>query len=928
MPSDKIDTTMRFNADISNFKAAMSEANRAAKLANSEFEAVSSGMDDWAKSTDGLSAKLKQLATVQAAEERKLNVLKKAYAEVVEEQGENSKAAQELLIKINKQQAAVNKVSKEYDRYTDMLKDAERGTDDAADALEDMERGAEDAADALDEAGDAAKEAGKDAAESGDGWSIAKDVISDLVSEGISALIDALASAAEETREYRREMSKMAENAKGAGHDIEDMKDVLEEVASVTGETDAAMEGLNMLMASGLDTSGIELAADALSGAAMQFSGLKFEAIAEGLQETLAVGEAAGPFAELIERMGGDLEEFNEGLAACTTAAEKQQYTLKWLADSGLKEVHDAYVQNNADLVEAEAAQFRANEAMAALGAAVEPVTTKLTNLKAEILEGLTPVVENIIGYVMDNLPGIAPIITGVATALGVMAGALAIISLVKALRTAFVALNATLAANPIILVASALAGLAAGIASFVANESKRFVDSAKEWAASVTSFKGSINQARKGALDLSNVLSSTGKTMDELKAEISEAENGITDILSTAMAEQRALREEEIRQIQEYKERIRALEQEKLAIYRDQMQAEATMLQNQTAITQEEAAKSLGYQMEYLEMANEAARSSYQTELIQIQNKHKAAGTLNSQARIDEELAAKAHYDKQIAENEKYYNQSTALVMEAATEWVKTDAKKWAAIGKTEKESAEKYMLALNKLNADSANAFMTMYAEVKRTGGTVSAEADTIANDILMAFYNLPYWCEDVGHEALMGIISGIQDEFPRLKDASEMTAENIVVTLQNDLQVHSPSRVTRRIGGYVTEGLAVGMEEKEGWLSRKISNFAGRALSWIQDAFGINSPSEETEWMGEMLVAGLVNALRAGKKEAQEALAELTGTTLDGVNVGVNGTGGGVTGGKTIIFNQTNNSPRALNRREIYRQTFNALSYAGGV
>ena len=55
------------------------------------------------------------------------------------------------------------------------------------------------------------------------------------------------------------------------------MKRVLSDVASVTGETDAAMEGLNMLMATGLDTSGIELAADALSGAATKFDGLKLD---------------------------------------------------------------------------------------------------------------------------------------------------------------------------------------------------------------------------------------------------------------------------------------------------------------------------------------------------------------------------------------------------------------------------------------------------------------------------------------------------------------------------------------------------------------------------------------------------------------------------------------------------------------------------
>lgn len=448
MAEENIKTTLQFQADITDFKAAMSEANRSIKLANSEFKAASSGMDDWANSTDGLSAKLRQLANVQAAEERKLDVLKDAYAKVAKEQGENSAAAQDLLVKINNQQAAVNKVEKEYKQFAAKLDEVESAADSAEDALENI--------------GKAAKDAGEEAEKSGDGWTIAKDVIADFVSNIVQNAVDALLSAAEATREYRREMAQLAQNAADSGHDMEAMKDTLAGVAAVTGETDAAMEGLNMLMATGLDTTNLELAADAFAGAATKFDGLKFEGLAEGLQETLATGAAVGPFAELIERTGGNLEAFNEGMAACTTQAEKQQYAMQWLADSGLKTVHDAYVQNNADLVEAEKAQFRYNEAMAGIGAAVEPIDTALTNLGATIAEAIAPVVEDIVQWLLDNLPTIEPIIIGLAAALGVLAAALAIQGIIKGVTSAFALLNSTLLANPIVLIVGLLAGLVA----------------------------------------------------------------------------------------------------------------------------------------------------------------------------------------------------------------------------------------------------------------------------------------------------------------------------------------------------------------------------------------------------------------------------------------------------------------------------------
>lgn len=456
MPGEEINTTLRFDADITDVKAAMQEATRATKLANSEFKAVAAGMDDWSSSTDGLSAKLRQLSTVQQAEERKLEVLKTAYQAVVKEQGENSAAAVDLATKINNQQAVVSKTAKEYDSYSAKLEEVERAADGAATDIK--------------KAGDAAKDAGEAAEESGEGWTVVKDVISDLVSNVISWAVDSFMQAAEATREYRRDLAQLSQNAADAGHDMDTMKEKLSDVAAVTGETDAAMEGLNMLMASGLNTDQLVLAADALSGAATKFDGVKFEGIAEGLQETLAVGEAVGPFAEVIERTGGDLEKFNEGLAACTTQADKTNYVMDWLANSGLKDVHDAYVQNNSDLIEAEKAQFRLNEAMASVGSVTEPIVTAFTNITAALLEKLAPAAEKTIGWLLDNTGLVTPIVTGLAAAFGVLAAALAIQGIISGVQKAFALLNTTLLANPFVLVAAAIVGLVAAFATLWQN--------------------------------------------------------------------------------------------------------------------------------------------------------------------------------------------------------------------------------------------------------------------------------------------------------------------------------------------------------------------------------------------------------------------------------------------------------------------------
>ena len=134
MPKEEM--TTRFKVDLSELKAGIQEANRQIRLANSEFKAATSGMDDWSKSADGVSAKLKQLNDVLAAEKQKLTSLEEQYALVVKEQGESSKGAEELRIKINSQKAAIGDTEKKIKEYSEKLADMKSSSDKAETASE------------------------------------------------------------------------------------------------------------------------------------------------------------------------------------------------------------------------------------------------------------------------------------------------------------------------------------------------------------------------------------------------------------------------------------------------------------------------------------------------------------------------------------------------------------------------------------------------------------------------------------------------------------------------------------------------------------------------------------------------------------------------------------------------------------------------
>lgn len=133
---------------------------------------------------------------------------------------------------------------------------------------------------------------------------------------------------------------------------------------------------------------------------------------------------------------------------------------------------------------------------------------------------------------------------------------------------------------------------------------------------------------------------------------------------------------------------------------------------------------------------------------------------------------------------------------------------------------------------------------------------------------------------------------------------------------------------IGKNLVQGLWNGISNSLQWIKNKISGWVDNVLDFIKDLFGIHSPSTETEWQGEQLVAGYVKALQNGRREMASAMQDFVKSGLGAVDVKPTDSLPGNTAGKTIIFNQTNNSPRALSRREIYRQTHNALAHAGGV
>jgi hypothetical protein len=450
-----------FGADVSDLKEGLELANKQISNATKSFEKSTAGMKDWQKSIEGVEAKVNQLSAILVSQNRKLAGLRAEYKKVAEEQGASSEAALKLQQQIKRQQSIVNQTQKEFLNYSDTLDKAKKGQ-------VDLEKVSLKAGKAVDKMGDDAKDAG-------DGFTVAGGAIATFVGNGLTALVRGAANAAKSilglsdaTREYRRTLATLDTAADDAGVNTDKMREKFTDLMGVFNDEDSVTEGLNNLMAAGFDEKNIDAITQQLEGAALKFKDtLKFEGISDGLQETLATGKAIGPFAELLERSGVNLETFDEGLGKATTSAEKQNYVLQELSKLGLADVSKNFREQNADMIAAEKANVNWQNTVAKAGEKIEPITTKIREGFTKILDKVLELVSGadleafgekietaFDGFVNDTLPKIVDAVqwisdnkdflTPIAIGIGVVTGALAALNIVLGIQSAIMAANPT----------------------------------------------------------------------------------------------------------------------------------------------------------------------------------------------------------------------------------------------------------------------------------------------------------------------------------------------------------------------------------------------------------------------------------------------------------------------------------------------------
>lgn len=472
--------------DVSDLKAGLNETRKSITTANKTFQSQTAGLDDWTKTTEGLQAKLTQLDTVLDMQQRNLRGYEAEIKRVSELEGDHTEQLRKLNDKLLDAKTSIGKTEKAQRKYKAMLEEVEAETKDVDSATGKLARSFGD----LDNASVDLK----------GGFTILKGAMANFVATAVTSLISGFRQAVEESRELRKETSRLETAFLDNGFTSEQATASFVELNSVLGDTGRSTEALQLLSTMADNESELSQYTNILTGVYAKFGdSLPVESLAEAMNHTAKLGEVQGTLADALEWVGINVDDFNGKLAECSSEEERAKLIRDTL-NGVYSEASKTYKENNKSLIEAQKAESEYALAQAEMGEKIEPVLTSIKKGWTDVLnaflemsegmdlqgiqDGITkafqwfidealPVIKDGIKFVIKHKEIILALITSIGAGFLAWKVASIIGGIVTAFRTwktvtegvtlAQKLLNTVMKANPIGIVITLIAGLVAG---------------------------------------------------------------------------------------------------------------------------------------------------------------------------------------------------------------------------------------------------------------------------------------------------------------------------------------------------------------------------------------------------------------------------------------------------------------------------------
>ncbi len=421
-----------------------------------------------------------------------------------------------------------------------------------------------------------------------------------------------------------------------------------------------------------------------------------------------------------------------------------------------------------------------------------------------------------------------------------------------------------------------AIAGITAAITALVIvmnNMQKATKEAFSNIGKGASDFVTGISTAQSHLEAFNSELFVSSEEQIELEKQMEEVQKGITDICKTAADERRGYTQSEIKQLDEYFEKLRALNQRELEIQQniaeaitqqavqnaktfegslteyktqsqewiktaeEQKEKTIALINNQTI--EEVALLNTRYTTE-AERQTEAYKNEYRR--IEEQKQERITAANDEMARINEAYAN--GYIERIKNEETFYNELKEANDKAQNEVSRHYSKleeieekdRITTSQKVDQKISEntRYQEELKKIwnklyeDMDSSQeeqlgVWLAMVAQTELYGGEIDDETKQIADSVIDSFNKMPKGTQEAMKNAMQPMLTEMQNKEPVLYSKATSIAEGILSRLKKAFDIHSPSKETKKIFQNVMRGAEEGLEAEKVNLNREIDQLS---------------------------------------------------------------------------------------------------------
>lgn len=194
----------------------------------------------------------------------------------------------------------------------------------------------------------------------------------------------------------------------------------------------------------------------------------------------------------------------------------------------------------------------------------------------------------------------------------------------------------------------------------------------------------------------------------------------------------------------------------------------------------------------------------------------------------------------------------------------------------------------AWDAVKEKTANVWNGVLDTVRNKIADVKEKVDGIKDKITGAFSGAANWLTQAGKDVIAGLVAGLEAAKQWVVDKIQEIADKIPNWVKKRLGIASPSKVMKELGRFVSQGLAIGIEEGGQALDGVMSNIGDKVAKFYEDRYPkskkaaqkatqefTNAIKGEAHKLRENLAAQKANndSLQAAKQQLQEAKDKVT-------------------------------------------------------